>query len=320
MKYLVSQLKLCYPPISNQEAEWLKNAPDIQDYFKHSNLYMICQRHEATFEFKNTIEEILKQGKINFFFMCNGESDEVSLDLNEAFARRNVDLDIVDIDIELGPKLIRLWSMDKETKKRLDVIEWFTTEKLLYDKSIGHSSIMFFDNYRHFFQYYLHYVGISKKDDSLTRLVIKPHDKRLRVLSNEDVAKKGSRLTDEIILLFFRIERLEIKAYDYSAEEDVEDMLKPIVDDEIAIYSDAEKAFIKILDANYNEIKYANYPKGADGLYNAGLLRYGYIINERLSLFTDKQKMRGGNIFEGEPMDMIMINGDKVTFVSGETE
>lgn len=46
MKVQLHFLKLVYPPISNQEAEWLKDIPEVQEEIRHSNLYMIGQRHE----------------------------------------------------------------------------------------------------------------------------------------------------------------------------------------------------------------------------------------------------------------------------------
>ena len=47
MKSQINLLRLVYPPISNQEAEWLKDDPEVQECIKTSNLYMICQREEV---------------------------------------------------------------------------------------------------------------------------------------------------------------------------------------------------------------------------------------------------------------------------------
>lgn len=175
----------------------------------------------------------------------------------------------------------------------------------------NHPAIEGLDDYRVFTDYFLHYVGISKKNDSLTRLVIKPHDKRLRILSNENTKRFGSRLTDEMILLFFRVEPLR---FNILMEGDDLDLSGNI--DISPIVSDAEKAFVKISNAEYNIIKYKNYPRGKDGLYNTGLNRYGFVIGEDITLTTDSVSIVGTNISEthwGKNGDLIYVNGDNVS-------
>jgi len=49
MKAQINILRLCYPPISNQEAEWIKDDVGVQKMIKNSHLYMICQRAETHF-------------------------------------------------------------------------------------------------------------------------------------------------------------------------------------------------------------------------------------------------------------------------------
>ena len=42
-------LRLVYPPISNQEGEWLMHDPEVEADLRRSNIYMIVSRAEATF-------------------------------------------------------------------------------------------------------------------------------------------------------------------------------------------------------------------------------------------------------------------------------
>ena len=51
----------------------------------------------------------------------------------------------IDIKVELGSKLIRIWAQAKG-----EVIEWFTTEKLLHDKCRQKPYIKEFDDYSEF--------------------------------------------------------------------------------------------------------------------------------------------------------------------------
>ena len=44
MKSLINTLSLVYPPITNQEADWLWEDRDVREYVKESKLYMIVQR------------------------------------------------------------------------------------------------------------------------------------------------------------------------------------------------------------------------------------------------------------------------------------
>lgn len=321
MKAQINFLKLVYPPISNQEAEWIKNDPEVVAELKNSNLYMIVQRHESKFHLFNENEmskNFINDFSIKFKYTVGNISDNVEINLTVLFKELNINIDKYNFEFELGKKQIRIWKCNLDTNERINVVDWFTTEKILWDKWRGHPAIFGLDNYRKFTNYYLHYVGISKKDDSLTRLVIKPHDKRLRILSNENSIASQSRLTDELILLFFKIEPLEIQVYD---EQNIDDFIHGMRIDNKKIIADAEKAFIQVLDSKYNTLKYKNYPKGGDGLYDEGLTRYGYIVGESITLITDKEKIRGDALSKYnfyESADMIMIEDDDVTIVKHE--
>ena len=84
-------------------------------------------------------------------------------------------------------------------------------------------------------------------------------------------------------------------------------------DDEQAIVSDAEKAFISMMESKYNEIKFRQYSQGEDGLYSKGLWEYSYSINYNLSMFTDK-----GCIirkYDDYNRDAIIIQGDQLNII-----
>ena len=61
----------------------------------------------------------------------------------------------------------------------------------------------------------------------------------------------------------------------------IEDFNYYINDDNLVI-ADAEKAFVKLMDTKYNEVKYEQYPFSKDGLYTTDLDRYVYSINEEI--------------------------------------
>ena len=325
MKNQMHILKLVYPPISNQEAEWLKDDPDVREMVKSSHIYMIGQRAESSYliEEDALLQNFSRDLTINFRYLVGDKESKVTIDFKKLLKFRKFDIEKdlggYSLYFEFGKKMIRIWRCDAETEEKIDVIDWFTTETILFDRWNNHPGISGLDNYRDFTKYYLHYVGISKADDSMTRLVVKPHDKRLRVLSNEYPFSTGSRLTDEMILFFFTIEPIRMSLIE--TEQDIEGLINGIEFDHLQITADAEKAFIKILDSQYNEQKYANYPKGSDGLYNTGLNSYCYLIGEDITLSTDTNEIAGDHFTENKlpkKADGIFINGDDVKLLKHE--
>ncbi|MFW6145589.1 MAG: hypothetical protein ACOC4Y_02190 [bacterium] len=317
MKVQLHFLKLVYPPISNQEAEWVKNIPEVQEVISRSNLYMIGQRHESKFiiDEHSVIPDFVNEFSANFTYSIGDDSTEVTIDFLTILELREINLDETDLEFEFGEKLIRIWSCKRGSEEKIAVIDWFTTEKILFDAWRGHPAIKGFSNLRKFTRYYLHYVGMSKKEDSLSRLVIKPHDKRLRILSNESSYTYSSRITDEIILFFFRVEPWSIHIL--NSDTDITECRKNATIEHNKIIADAEKAFVYVLDSKYNAVKYLHYPKGKDGLYNSGLKRYSYTIAEDITFLTESESIAGCFAPQGyiaDKSDLIQIEGDDVFF------
>ncbi len=316
MKSQINLLRLVYPPISNQEAEWLKDDPEVQECIKTSNLYMICQREEAQYRFDEKAQEHFADTRIlNLQLETSQVSLNGSIDVDKLLTYRGIDLDTHDVEIELGPKMIRFWAHNHQSGEK-SIIDWFLCDKLLWDISRKHPAISGFDGYKNMSRYFLHYVGISKQDDSLTRLVIKPHDKRLRILSNEASYKKIARLTDEIFLLFFTVSPLRIT--EIVNPDDIDEMVGEDGIALIPIICDAERAFTKVLKSQYNKIQYKAYPKMDGGLYDQGLKRYLYVVAEDIRLDTATDFIRGGYVSEYDwpnDQDIIFIEKGTVTLI-----
>ncbi len=304
MKANLHTLKLVTPPISNADAEKVKDIEMVNDILSQSHLYMICQRGCPRF-----VDPKLppKDGYYPLGIEDQESSTTGYLKLSamvDTFIGESVN------EMKLGVRAsasgISIFEADIETDEFVKQLGWIEPRAVLYLISTKKSEVMGFDNYADFLEYRLHYVGISKDDDSFKRLVVKPHDKRLRILSNEYPVQDASRVTDEVVLLFFRIEPLVIQVLD-----DGEDIVTEY--DYIRIIADAEKAFVNILKSSYNEVKFKNYPQSTDGLYNTGLTRYGYLLGEEITLVTGTTKIRGDFSEYGMPnSDMIFIEGDKV--------
>lgn len=310
MKKQINILQLVYPPISNQESEWLKEDDDFKKMLSESNLYMICQRSEMNFAIS---EAKIKDIQIDHLLWFSIRSATLHADgaIDLGIIAANNGISPIDLSIELGDKIIKIYDNRDQSNPKL--VNWFTTDKVLFDKWRKHNAIIGLENYRDLTNYVLHYIGISKEDDSLHRLVIQPHDKRIRILSNEPSFNIGSRLSEEIIFLFFKVNHIRVTIID--EKDGLEKFMETSPSDKKQIIADAEKAFVHLLKSKYNTILFKKYPRGNDGLHSTGLDGYGYVIGEDVHLRTDNDDFRGGYSSDNglaEIMDVIYVSGDRV--------
>ncbi|WP_434300616.1 hypothetical protein [Corallococcus exiguus] len=305
-KRLVSSIYLTYPPISNQEADWLWNDSDVREHVKDSKLYMLAQREEVFFANCKFDSESCC---LCFSLETSGHAAHgLSIDFTSTLSSRD------EVLVEVGRKHVRIWSVVDGEKD--DVLEWFTVDKLLFDHWRGHTVVSGLGDCSVFTAFRLYYVGISKRDDSFSRLFQNGHVNRTRILSNETQIRDGARLTDEIYVFLFDIRQLHMRTVEL--EGDIEAIFEdPSVEAE-RLAADAEKAFVNILDTKYNTVKYERYPEGNDGLYGSGLDSYGYYIDEDIVFQTEVATIRGahhGADGSNRGADLILISGDDVTLV-----
>jgi len=306
MKTAVNSLRLVYPPISNQEAEWLKDDKDVETMLRRSNLYMIAQRREARFLWDQAAMMNPIDGRIPFGFEIPGMAvGSGSLSIERDVARSDR------IDYEFGDKFVRA-SKASDSEELGEILWWYSTESLLFSKWRGDKRIKGLDNVRDFTTYQLFYVGISTDQDSYQRLLATGHHKRVAVLSNETQLVPDSRLTDEVILFFFESDPLFVHSYETDEDFSQFGMGMPFTENQAT--ADAERAFTKFLDTQYNTIKYKAFPKGRGGLYDSGLARYAHTIAEDITFVTSSSSLRGAYGRLGVPgtggADAIVVEGD----------
>lgn len=222
---------------------------------------------------------------------------------------------------EWGPKIFKVFDRDPDDPEA-ELLEWFTTEKLLQDRWRCLPGIEGFDNFRAAATYDLLYVGIAKVGDSFSRLIAKGHKKRQEILANEPQRRPGARVSDETYLFMFRANPLVIQTFiEFDDDDDAGSYLTAGVDQK-RIIADAEKAFVSLLEPSYNDVKFKQYPKGTDGLYGSEYARYGYVLGENLVFNTDRGTFFGAFDFEraviSNAADMIFVDGDNVTLVHGD--
>lgn len=303
----LSVLKLVFPPMSNQEAVWWAKDESVAAVLKQSDFYMIVGRTEA--KFLNFIFDRSKES-VSFDFALGDEfKDHVAISFRQLPAV--LDAQGADLEIESGEKFIRIWKVN-DSGARSEVLDWFTTEKLLYDVSQNKSGLVGLERYREAYKYDLLYVGIATVGDSFQRLIAKGHKTRTEILANEPQRLPGARVTDETFLLLFRIDPIVFKQFD--PDEDFEEVDLDAMVELKRVVSDAEKAFVRLLDPKYNTVKYQNYPRGADGLFSSRLVRYAYSLGENLTLVTANSLFKGG----WDALKQIPSNEGDCIFVEGK--
>lgn len=160
--------------------------------------------------------------------------------------------------------------------------------------------------------YDLLYVGIAKVGDSFDRLIKNGHKARMEILSNEPQRYSGARVSDEIYLFLFSVQPLIMTTFDPEHDFENEKFFEAYFQKRTV--ADAEKVFVSLLKPEYNVIKFAKYPKGADGLYGSDYARYGYAICESLSFNTVYGTIKGSR-----DVDTGFITNDADSnFVEGE--
>ncbi|SNX73137.1 hypothetical protein SAMN05878503_11451 [Cereibacter ovatus] len=314
-KSKVTFLETVYPPISNQETIWLQNDPEVEALLRQSDFYMIGGRAEA--KYLNLVIDP-EANAITFDFAIGDDfRDPVEIRIRDLPAVKQSNAD--SFWIETGDKNIRIWD-GPIGEASSNVLEWFTTEKLIWDRSRGRMGIERFDRYREAAIYDLLYVGIAKVGDSFDRLISNGHKARMEILGNEPQRYPGARVTDEIYLFLFNVQPLIMTTFELGHDFENEDFRSAY--DHKRIVADAEKAFVSTLKPEYNVVKFASYPKGADGLYGSDFVRYGYAICEAISFNTAHGRIRGSRDadtgFITNDADSIFVEGNTVKlFVSG---
>lgn len=308
-------LETVYPPISNQEAVWLENDPEVEELLRKSDFYMIGGRAEA----KYVNLAIDPETYVATFDFAVGDDFRDPVEIHIRNLPAVAASKAASFWIECGEKNIRVWD-GPIGEPGSNVLEWFTTEKLIWDRSRGRAGIERFDRHREAATYDLLYVGIAKVGDSFDRLINNGHKARMQILGNEPQRYPGARVTDEIYLFLFNVQPLIMTTFE--PEHDFEDEDFSGAFDQKRIVADAEKALVSLLKPEYNVVKFASYPRGADGLYGSDFVRYGYVICESISFNTAHGRIRGsrdaatGFITNGA--DSIFVEGDAVKlFVSG---
>lgn len=302
-KTKLTALRTVYPPIANSHATALAKVPEVEELLRTSDFYMIGGRAIARmrdFAFDAAA------GVLTFDFVVGGgPANPVRIELRSLPGVAAAGAD-VEIEIDDAGSGFRIWH-------GTEVVEWFTTEKLLWDRARDRPGISGLDDVRSLATYDLLYVGIAKVGDSFDRLLARGHKARQEILANEPQRYPGAKVSDETFLFLFQCDPMIFTQFDpghdfTEADLDTDYEAKRIT-------ADAEKAFVSLLKPSYNVQLFSSYPKGSDGLFGSEYQRYGYVLAEQMAFNTAHGGFRGG---VDAVTGMINNDGDAI-FVEGNS-
>jgi hypothetical protein len=194
----IHSLKLVYPPISNQEGAWLYSDSDVKALLNSSKLYILAQREELLFT-----DYSIDENRREFVFCLNCGSvrkGPVAMPLDQFDLKAAT-------SIEIGPKLFKIIGKPDDEKK--EPLYWCTPDVLLNQWFNGQVELSGLDSGWDFVKFKMHYVGISKKNDSFERLFRTGHEKRTAILTHERQIAPAARVSDELMIFMFHIDPLE---------------------------------------------------------------------------------------------------------------
>jgi hypothetical protein len=320
---LATYLSLAYPPIANYDFTFIREEKVVQEYLKKSQLYMISQRPKLVFD--NVF--IDTDHKIHFEIRQETTDFKIYgiLPVRQSAFLTNPDEDNY---LELG-SYNKDYKFDKAPFNNLDgfkfydkdqnFIAWLTPERLIYEYSNDVIEVAGLDGWRELFKYRILYVGKSTDQDIWQRLT--GHETLQDIVSIEYPLQYGTLPSQEITLLLFKInafENFEVlgsfadllnidKRLDPKAVESLFQL--KALPAEKNIFLDAEKVFIKLLNPEYNSVKFKSYPRSKDGLYNEKYDVFSYKLRDNIVLVCNETEIFGST--DDNESDTIQIIDNK---------
>ncbi|AEE50221.1 hypothetical protein [Haliscomenobacter hydrossis] len=318
IKTLINQIELACSPMSNYDFKYLRDDKLVQAILRESNLYIIAQRSELSFE--NLIVD--KNGEyIKFEIHQKGNAQVLKCKL--PYFQPNIATDPNrEIHLYLGSHV-----RNKEFKtqpyndihgikfyhsyvKPENFIVYLSPEVFIINWEKGYFQAEVEGDFREFLRYKLHYIGKATDQDIWKRLT--GHETLQDILAIEYPFNYGSLPTHEIALLFLKFrDNLTISSFDEnsSPEDMVNSLLGYNMPEQRTIYLDAEKALVKAMLPKHNKIKFKNYPKSKDGLEKHNFSSVSYTLMNPITLISEQGEIEGGIDYMGG--DTIIVKDNR---------
>lgn len=139
-----------------------------------------------------------------------------------------------------------------------------------------------------FITYKVLYVGQCVAEPLTKRF--EAHHALQKMLIEEYVISKNSRISDELMILPFTCESDTISGL--TGYEPIEDWVKAFTNsfdiNNHNVTLDCEKALVHGMNPKYNKIKFNDYPESEDGLFKTEAYAYSYSVGENMILLYDQ--------------------------------
>lgn len=334
--FLLNNLYLVDKPQSNRYAVQMSQNAEIARTYSASKLYFIAQREEIFF----------KNVKVNGVGV-NSEKSPFSIPVlkttEEGFPFFTIEFDLICGNVSSTNLVCNVKGVEQIESEVEELSCYLDKDNAIFITGFENLDSVYFgaspddilfwtwrkednfevkglSNLRDYTNFKLHYVGISREGDSMERLFLNAHTRRGEILSLVDTIRHGAHISDEIMIFFFDTSELGVNFYGVEPM-DVEQMASrlenPSVPNKVRVIEDAEKAFVKFLNSEFNRVKFKGYPiKSKDGLSGENLTRHAFAICEDISFFTDDESFVGEiyslqDRLPGDNADLIVVNNHK---------
>ncbi len=310
---LSTKLKLAYAPLSSHDFAIVKSEKIIQEILNGSMLYVIAQRPLLTFENVNKSEdgqslqfEIAQQG--------TGIKVKCSLPIYQELLGQD---ETKFVDITFG-SYDKNWSQTGFPLTNVNGFQfhdhngnfllWLSPDKFLHHFFNEFISASVDGDYSELTKFNVHYVGKATDQEIWKRLT--GHSALQDILSLEEPYNYGTLPPHEIVLLLFRVvDKFQITTLIDDVESFVDDIYGKNYPTDKEVSLDAEKILIKVLNPEYNERKFPNYPVSKDGLFKFKYNRFAYQISENITfVYSDGEIICNIDV---ESSDIIAIEENK---------
>lgn len=308
---LINDIELGYAPISAYHFGLLLRDKKFYDNVLDSHLYMITQRKEITFNNFN----FSKNGEVSFEIHQEDNPEIIicSFSIYQEFIKPNIKNRL---EIRLhdrkntnekknqppynGTQAFSIQERDLLSGKT-QIITWFSPDKLFQKHWNGQLIAKFSNDYKNMLEYKVHYVGKSTEQNICARLT--GHSTFQQILLNEEPLVFGNIPSNEIMILLLRIkDNNSITIFDEdSSDDDLSHLIEGYYfpNDKI-ISSDAEKALIKYLQPQYNNILYNSFPNKKDLINSDFHSEISYAFSDPITLIYNKGIIKGGSLYDDE--------------------
>ena len=308
MSSITTRFLMTYPAMSAYEFDHFREEAAVQEHWRSSSLYMICQRPVIFFD-----DVVAESGVISGRIRQRGNEAALRFELDVlrgkpyfgSTSETLIEFGFYDHHPTLAPPFKNVAAIKLFDSER-QFTGYLSPERLLFEHlRIGNFARIEGD-ISALLHYEVHYIGQAQDQPIERRL--RSHETFQRILAREFPKIAQDIPTLEISLLFFGLEYAStpfpIQVLDGGGV--VGPQGRPLSDEEISealldtplerfrseIVNDAEAYLINFMLPRYNRVRYAKYPQIAKGLRSCGFDRIEHHVVPIGTLKTEEATMK----------------------------